>query len=80
MSEEVKDKIKKIVADHLGIEEEKVTEEASFIDDLGADSLDTVELVMAIEEAFNIEIPDETAEKISNLQQAVDFISEKVTA
>ena len=80
MSEDVSSKVKKIVADHLGIDEAKVTEESSFIDDLGADSLDTVELVMAIEEAFNIEIPDETAEQISNLQQAVDFISKKVTA
>ena len=80
MSEDVSSKVKKIVADHLGIDESKVTEESSFIDDLGADSLDTVELVMAIEEAFNIEIPDETAEKISNLQQAVDFINQKVAA
>ena len=77
---EVQDQVKKIVIDHLGIDESKVTPEAKYIDDLGADSLDTVELVMAIEEAFNIEIPDETAEKISNLQQAVDFISEKVAA
>ena len=64
MSEEIKGKIKKIVADHLGIEEEKVTEEASFIDDLGADSLDTVELVMAFEEEFGSEISDSEAEKI----------------
>ena len=74
MSENVKEKIKKIVADHLGIEEEKVTEEASFIDDLGADSLDTVELVMAFEEEFEIEIPDDAAEKIQTIKDAIDFI------
>ena len=71
---EIKGKIKKIVADHLGIEEEKVTEEASFIDDLGADSLDTVELVMAFEEEFEIEIPDDAAEKIQTIKDAIDFI------
>ena len=75
MSEEIKGKIKKIVADHLGIEEEKVTEEASFIDDLGADSLDTVELVMAFEEEFECEIPDDAAEKIQTVKDAIDFIS-----
>ena len=74
MSEDIKNKIKKIVADHLGIEEEKVTEEASFIDDLGADSLDTVELVMAFEEEFNIEIPDDMAEKITTIKDAIDHI------
>mgnify|MGYP000427219303 CR=1 FL=1 len=74
MSEEIKGKIKKIVADHLGIEEEKVTEEASFIDDLGADSLDTVELVMAFEEEFNIEIPDDIAEKITTIKEAIEHI------
>ena len=74
MSDDVKNKIKKIVADHLGIEEEKVTEEASFIDDLGADSLDTVELVMAFEEEFEIEIPDDAAEKIQTIKDAIDFI------
>jgi len=77
MSDDIKGKIKKIVADHLGIEEEKVTEEASFIDDLGADSLDTVELVMALEEAFDIEIPDEAAEGIATVGDAVKFIEEK---
>jgi acyl carrier protein len=77
---EVAEKVKSIIVDKLGVEESEVTPEASFTNDLGADSLDTVELVMAIEEAFNIEIPDETAEKISNLQQAVDFINQKVTA
>ena len=75
MSNDVKEKIKKIVADHLGIEEEKVTEEASFIDDLGADSLDTVELVMAFEEEFECEIPDDAAEKIQTVKDAIDFIS-----
>ena len=74
MSNDIKPKIKKIVADHLGIEEEKVTEEASFIDDLGADSLDTVELVMAFEEEFNIEIPDDMAEKITTIKDAIDHI------
>ena len=76
MSEDVKGKIKKIVADHLGIEEEKVTDEASFIDDLGADSLDTVELVMAFEEEFGIEIPDDAAETIQSFGDAVKFITE----
>ena len=75
MSEDIKGKIKKIVADHLGIEEEKVTEEASFIDDLGADSLDTVELVMAFEEEFGCEIPDDAAEKIVTLKDAVTYLS-----
>ena len=77
MSDDVKNKIKKIVADHLGIEEEKVTEEASFIDDLGADSLDTVELVMAFEEKFGIEIPDDAAETIQTVQNAIDYIQSK---
>ena len=79
MSDEIKGKIKKIVADHLGIEEEKVTEEASFIDDLGADSLDTVELVMAFEEEFDIEIPDDAAETIQTFGDAVNFIKEKIS-
>ena len=77
MSNDIKPKIKKIVADHLGIEEEKVTEEASFIDDLGADSLDTVELVMAFEEKFGIEIPDDAAETIQTVQNAIDYIESK---
>ena len=74
MSEDVSSKVKKIVADHLGLEEGKVTEESSFIDDLGADSLDTVELVMAFEEKFGIEIPDDAAETIQTVQNAIDFI------
>ena len=76
----IEDRVKKIVSDQLGTSLDEIQSDSSFVDDLGADSLDTVELVMAIEEAFNIEIPDETAEKISNLQQAVDFINEKVAA
>ena len=75
MSEDVSSKVKKIVADHLGIDEAKVTDEASFIDDLGADSLDTVELVMAFEEEFECEIPDDAAEKIQTVKDAIDFIS-----
>ena len=77
---EIFDKVQTIISEQLGVEKSQVTKDANFANDLGADSLDTVELVMAIEEAFNIEIPDETAEKISNLQQAVDFISQKVVA
>ena len=74
MSDNIKDKVKKIVADHLGIEQEKVTDEASFIDDLGADSLDTVELVMAFEEEFGSEISDNEAEKILTVGDAIKFI------
>ena len=73
---DVATKVKKIVAEHLGVEEAKVVAEASFIDDLGADSLDTVELVMAFEEEFNVEIPDEAAEKIQTVQDAINFIQE----
>ena len=79
MSEDVSNKVKKIVADHLGIDEAKVTEESSFIDDLGADSLDTVELVMAFEEEFDIEIPDDAAETIQTFGDAVKFINEKIS-
>lgn len=71
---EVADKVKKIVVEHLGVEETKVTEAASFIDDLGADSLDTVELVMAFEEEFGIEIPDDAAESIVTVGDAVKYI------
>ena len=67
-------RVKKIVVEHLGVEDAKVVAEASFIDDLGADSLDTVELVMAFEEEFGTEIPDEEAEKIQTVQDAVNFI------
>ena len=66
--------VKKIVVDHLGIDESKVTSESKFIDDLGADSLDTVELVMAFEEKFDIEIPDDAAETILTVQNAIDYI------
>ena len=79
MSDDISNKVKKIVADHLGIDEGKVTDEASFIDDLGADSLDTVELVMAFEEEFDIEIPDDAAETIQTFGDAVKFINEKMS-
>ncbi len=72
---DVADRVKKIVLEHLGVEETKVVESASFIDDLGADSLDTVELVMAFEEEFGCEIPDDAAEKILAIKDAIDFIS-----
>ncbi|HEB79608.1 MAG TPA: acyl carrier protein [Rhodospirillales bacterium] len=72
---DVAERVKKIVLEHLGVEESKVVESASFIDDLGADSLDTVELVMAFEEEFGCEIPDDAAEKIMTLKDAIDFIS-----
>ena len=68
-------KVKSIVAEQLGVKEEEVTNDASFVDDLGADSLDTVELVMALEEEFETEIPDEEAEKITTVQQAIDFVT-----
>jgi len=71
------EKVKKIVMDHLGIEESKISLDSKFIDDLGADSLDTVELVMAFEEQFGIEIPDDAAETILTVQNAVDFIDKK---
>ncbi len=74
---EIAEKVKKIVVEHLGVEEVKVTNEASFIDDLGADSLDTVELVMAFEEAFSVEIPEDAAEKIATVQDAIDYISKQ---
>jgi acyl carrier protein len=72
---DVAERVKKIVVEHLGVEEGKVTENASFIDDLGADSLDTVELVMAFEEEFGCEIPDDAAEKILTVKDAIEFIS-----
>ena len=74
---EVESQVKQIVVDHLGIEEAKVTPESKFIDDLGADSLDTVELVMAFEEKFGIEIPDDAAETIQTVQNAIDYIQTK---
>ena len=76
---DVADRVKKIVVEHLGVDEGKVSEGASFIDDLGADSLDTVELVMAFEEEFSVEIPDDAAEKIQTVGDAVSFIKENAT-
>ncbi|MEO5654639.1 MAG: acyl carrier protein [Nitrosospira sp.] len=73
--ENVEQRIKKIVAEQLGVTEADVKSESSFVDDLGADSLDTVELVMALEEEFECEIPDEQAEKINTVQQAIDYIN-----
>jgi len=73
----VDERVKKIIAEQLGVEEDEVTPEASFVEDLGADSLDTVELVMALEEEFSIEIPDEDAEKILTVGKAMDYIKEK---
>ena len=70
----VEEKIKAIIAEQLGVKPEEVTPKASFVDDLGADSLDTVELVMALEEEFETEIPDEKAEKITTIQEAIDYI------
>ena len=74
---EVEAQVKQIVVDHLGIDQEKVSPESKFIDDLGADSLDTVELVMAFEEKFGIEIPDDAAETIQTVQNAIDYIQNK---
>ena len=77
---EIFDKVKKIVVEQLSVEVSNVTSKANFANDLGADSLDTVELVMALEEEFDIEIPDEAAEQITTVQEAVDYISNKVAA
>ena len=71
------DKIKSIVVDQLGVDEDQVTEDASFVDDLGADSLDTVELIMAFEEEFDIEIPDEDAQKIKTIKDVIEYIESK---
>ncbi|HIN42827.1 MAG TPA: acyl carrier protein [Gammaproteobacteria bacterium] len=71
----IEDRVKKIVVEQLGVAEDQVTPDASFVDDLGADSLDTVELVMALEEEFDAEIPDDEAEKITTVKQAIDFIN-----
>ena len=75
MTENIENRVKKVVAEQLGVKEEEVKNDSSFIDDLGADSLDTVELVMAFEEEFDIEIPDDQAENIATIQNAVDHIS-----
>ena len=72
----VEEKVKEIILDQLGVDEKQVNPQASFIDDLGADSLDTVELVMALEEEFDVEIPDEDAEKIGTVQNAIDYIKD----
>ena len=74
----IEERVKQIVVEQLGVKEEEVSGESSFVDDLGADSLDTVELVMALEEEFNCEIPDEEAEKITTVQQAMDYINAHV--
>ncbi|MBN9694769.1 MAG: acyl carrier protein [Zoogloea sp.] len=73
--ENIEQRVKKIVAEQLGVSESEIKNESSFVDDLGADSLDTVELVMALEEEFECEIPDEEAEKITSVQQAIDYVT-----
>jgi acyl carrier protein len=77
---DLKDKVKEIIVEQLGVDASEVTESASFIDDLGADSLDTVELVMAFEEEFEIEIPDEDAEKLTTVGQAIEYLKKKIAA
>ena len=74
----IEERVKKIIVEQLGVKEEDVKPEASFVEDLGADSLDTVELVMALEEEFDIEIPDEEAEKITTVQSAIDYVQQSV--
>ena len=74
---DIEDRVKKIVVEHLGVEDSKIESDSKFIDDLGADSLDTVELVMAFEEKFGIEIPDDAAETIQTVQNAIDYIESK---
>jgi acyl carrier protein len=74
----IQERVKKIVVEQLGVSDDEVTPNASFVDDLGADSLDTVELVMALEEEFECEIPDEDAEKITSVQQAIDYVTANV--
>ena len=80
MSKSIEEKVSEIIVDQLGVDEDEVTEAASFTDDLGADSLDIVELVMAFEEEFGLEIPDEDAEKIARVQDAIAYISEHAAA
>ena len=75
--EDIEQRVKKIIAEQLGVNEAEIKTESSFVDDLGADSLDTVELVMALEEEFGTEIPDEDAEKITTVQQAIDYVQAK---
>ena len=76
----IEEQVKSIVAEQLGVKEDEVTNDASFVDDLGADSLDTVELVMALEEEFETEIPDEQAEKITTVQEAIDYVKARKEA
>lgn len=78
MTASVEERVKKIVVEQLGVNEKEVTNDASFVDDLGADSLDTVELVMALEEEFEVEIQDEEAEKITTIQEAIDYINSQI--
>ena len=80
MATATEEKVKQIIVEQLGVDEGEVTSNASFVDDLGADSLDTVELVMAFEEAFDIEIPDEDAEKIKTVKDAIDYIDKNAKA
>ena len=77
-NDSIEERVKKIIIEQLGVKPEQVTNEASFVEDLGADSLDTVELVMALEEEFECEIPDEEAEKITTVQQAIDYINSRL--
>ncbi len=77
MSNSIEERVTKIVMEQLEVSEEQATPNASFVDDLGADSLDTVELVMALEEEFEVEIPDEVAEKITSIQEAIDYVKEQ---
>ena len=79
MADDIQKKVKKIIVNHLGISESKIQDNAKFIEDLGADSLDTVELVMAFEEEFNCEIPDSSAEKIFTVKDAIDFIQKQTS-
>ena len=79
MSDDISSRIKKIIVNHLGISEDKIQDNSKFIEDLGADSLDTVELVMAFEEEFKCEIPDDSAEKIVTVKDAIDFIQKKTS-
>ena len=76
----IEERVKKIIAEQLGVNESEITNESSFVDDLGADSLDTVELVMALEEEFSTEIPDDDAEKITTVQQAIEYVQSHIKA
>jgi len=78
MTEEIMEKISKVIIEKLGVKEDQVTPEATFVDDLGADSLDQVELIMALEDAFDIEIPDEEAEKLKKVQDVIEYVQNKI--